>query len=719
MYSVGYSGDSIAHALSSVDWSLLLSNDIPMRRIHINEKDENRNSIITLPVRRIRPTLPRSVIEGQYLSEMLNTYFYPTRNVFDFHQLPIPFECVAADIVTGETVVIKSGSLVQAVRASMAIPAVFSPVYLDRHVLVDGGLTRNFPVEEVKNMDADVVIGSYTGFRIMSEEEIGNVTGTLSQSLALLAIEDAKKQMEFTDILLDLGDGLKKFGAQSFIDSEKIIEVGRHEARKLLPQLLEIKQKQQAAGIGYKRKSVQPKEMKIEKITVSDIQGKPFSDEKMHAVIGIIKDEHNQLPDSLPYLNKAVRELYSHQFYSKVQYIFSPNPDGTKNLNLLLRTVEPVLQMALHYDSYESAGIVFRYKRNNLWLNNSRFIMETDLSQYGKTNISYLKYLNPKLNIWFQVSVKDHKQKYNNLNFRKISELKHFTVSSVQNNISQLGLTAGYSPSTCSAITLSVDFISNQLKKNSGMLPTIFNREDSASGSLLYKHDYVNAFLAYNQNTLDRHLFPTSGNKLTVKAGVFFNQSFSLIQPYDGDLLGKEYYELLNPTSYHTDNYKNPVLQFSIHEYKVLPVSRRISIHGRLFYGLNFRLKNKAFSLINNSEYMFLANKFDLGGYNNYRYENQIPFVGLQVKEFSANNLAAASLSLQCNVWKQLFITPTLSAAAAMDKFHPFYSDVEDNILFGAGVDFDYMTRIGPIKLSYSINSEIIPYSFFSLGYQF
>ncbi|MDO5663947.1 MAG: patatin-like phospholipase family protein [Bacteroidia bacterium] len=718
MYSLGYSGDSITNILSNIDWKYLLSNDIPMQRIHINEKDENRNMIIGLPVEKIRPKLPKFVIDGQYLSEMLCNYLFSARNISNFHQLPIPFECIATDIVTGESVILKEGSLATAVRASMAIPAFFSPVYINDHTLIDGGLTRNFPVEEAKSMGAEVVIGSYTGFRKLAEEEISDITNTIIQLFALSAVEDAKKQMQHVDVLLDLTDAMKKFGSQSFGNYKEIIEIGKTEARKLLPQLIELKKRQQAAGIEYKRHIIQPRHMTIKDITVSDIYGNPFSAQKQDAVLAIIDKDDKQKLDSLPYLNKKIDQLFSHQFYNKVQYSFTPNEDGTKNLNLFLSSTDPTLQIAVHYDTYESAGIVLRYKKNNFWLDNSRLMIEADLSQYGKNRISYLKYLNWKMNTWVRLEYYDHKQKYHNLNFRKISELNHFTVTSLH-YIRQSGkLTAGYSPTINSSISASFEVVSNMLEKNSGMLPSIFYRQDSTSG-LLYNHEFINTFFTYNHNSLNSDLFPISGNKLNLSLGFLFNNSFSLTQPHDGDLIGREYHQLLNPANYSTNNYNSPVLQFSIHEYKVIPLSSRVSLHGRLFYGLNFRKRENTFSLVKNSEYMVLSNKFNLGGYSNYRYEGQIPFAGLRVKEFSTNNLAAVSLSLQWRVWKKLYITPAISVATGMDHINPFHADNKKYTILGAGLSFDYLTPIGPIKLSYSINSEKIPHSFLSLGYQF
>lgn len=719
MYSVGYSGDSIQKSVSTIDWKYLLSNEVPLRRIHINEKDENRNMFVSLPIQNMRPRLPKFVIEGQYLSEVLSDYFFCARNISDFHQLPIPFQCVAADIISGESVILKSGSLARAVRASMAIPAVFSPVHIDDYVLYDGGLTRNFPVEEVKNMGADVVIGSYTGFRKLSQDEISSVTTTIMQSFALSALKDAEKQMELTDILLDLTDDLKDQNIQSFGDYEKFIAIGKREALKLLPQLLELKKKQQAAGIEYKRKQLPEQQVDIKKITVSDIYGEPFPIVKQQDVLSVIgTDDKNQL-DTLRVLKRKVNELFSHQFYNKVEYAFVPNSEGGKNLNLFLRPSEPSLQIALHYDTHEYAGIIFRYKQNNFWSNNSRLSVDIDLAQYSKINLSYLKYLNPSLNVWMKAEFNSNKQRYNDLKFKAISELEHFSVTSVDNMTARLKLLGGYSPSPSSSITASMEYSMDRLEKNSGKLVAFFNTEDSVSASRLYLQSYLGAALAFNQNTLNTDLFPTSGNRLKLKVGLFINDLFSLSRPMPGDEIGEKYRELLDPKTYDDQNYNASVLQFSASEFFAVPVSKKLSFQGQLFYGLNFRKKDQKLALVDESDYLFLANKFYLGGYNNYRYDGQIPFAGFQIKEFSANNLASVSLSLQWNAWKKLYITPSVSAATVMNSINPFQTDNGNFSVAGIGIDFDYLTLIGPVKFSYSLNSYDISHTFLSFGYQF
>lgn len=719
MYAVGYSGNDIQQSLSNIDWKYLLSNDLPIQRFYINEKDNRQNMIVSLPLKKWRPKLPKFAIEGQYLSEMLSQYFFTARNIEDFHKLPIPFQCIASDMEKGETVILRSGSLARAVRASMAIPAIFSPVYIENRRLFDGGLTRNFPVKEVYEMGADVVIGSYTGFRKVPREEINDLTTIISQSFALSPLKDAQSQMELTDILLDLTENLKDAGVQSFSDYEKIIAIGKQEAFKLLPQLLELKRKQKEAGIEYvSKRRVMPTNVPIQNIIVHDIYEKKLPVEKQKSILAVMGNDKNRL-DTLCYLQKKMNKLYAHQFYNKVQYSFTSNNDSTKNLNLYVRPADPSLQIAVHYDTHETAGIILRYTRNNVLLNHSRLMGEIKLSPFIKSNLSYLAYLNPSLDTWLKIEYNDLKEKYNDINFRAISELGYLTIPHINNEMQHIKLTTGYSPTLSTSLTASISFSRNQLKKKSGLLPVIFQDEDSISNPFFYKHNYINTSIAFHQNSLDNTIFATSGNQFMGSAELFFNNSLSLFKPNPNDLIGKDYYQLLNPEGFpNKDDYTNPILRISLSEHKAFPLSKKISLHTHLFYGLNFSKKASGFQLVKMSDYTFIANKFNLGGYYNYRYEGMIPFTGFQIKELSAQNLASLSLSFQWNVWKKLYFTPSVNYASVMDNANPFHLDNFNNI-WGIGIDFDYITLLGPIKVSTSVNSLGIPHAFFSLGYQF
>jgi len=102
--------------------------------------------------------LPGGFVQGQKVGLLLSQLTLPAHGVDDFDDFDIPFRCVAADFETGEPVVLGSGSLAKAIRASMSIPSVFEPIEIDGRLLIDGGVVRNLPVQEVKEMGADIII---------------------------------------------------------------------------------------------------------------------------------------------------------------------------------------------------------------------------------------------------------------------------------------------------------------------------------------------------------------------------------------------------------------------------------------------------------------------------------------------------------------------------------------------------------------------------------
>ncbi len=121
----------------------------------------------------LKPVMPSGVIDGQRLELVLRTVeaLSPTTN--DFDDLPIPFRAVAADIATGEAVVIGSGSLATAMRASMSVPGALPPVNLDGHELVDGGISANLPVGIAQDLGAQRIIAVDISSPLLDEEGPG------------------------------------------------------------------------------------------------------------------------------------------------------------------------------------------------------------------------------------------------------------------------------------------------------------------------------------------------------------------------------------------------------------------------------------------------------------------------------------------------------------------------------------------------------------------
>ena len=172
LYAIGYSADEIKQIVLEADWDQLLSNKSSLDEVVFEEKDYYNRYINELNFSGFKLELPKGLIEGQKLSNLLSKLTRPVHNIEDFSQLPIPYACVAVDIETGLSVVLNKGSLARSMRASMAIPSVFTPVEIDDKLLVDGGIVRNFPVEENLEMGADYIIGVFVGNQPLKKEEI-------------------------------------------------------------------------------------------------------------------------------------------------------------------------------------------------------------------------------------------------------------------------------------------------------------------------------------------------------------------------------------------------------------------------------------------------------------------------------------------------------------------------------------------------------------------
>ncbi len=153
--------------------------------------------------------LPKGVVAGVSIEAVLRQLTARQR-VTDFDRLPIPFRAVATDLTTSEMVVLGSGNLAVAVRASMAIPAVVDPVELDGRVLVDGGLSRNLPVDVARAMGADVIIAINIGTPLRTRKELSGiltVTDQISRILTATNVNQSLKELGPRDVLItpDLG----------------------------------------------------------------------------------------------------------------------------------------------------------------------------------------------------------------------------------------------------------------------------------------------------------------------------------------------------------------------------------------------------------------------------------------------------------------------------------------------------------------------------------
>src|SRR5699024_17601 len=157
----------------------------------------------------------------------------------DFREFPREFRCVAADFETGDAVGLKEGNIVEALRASMAIPGAFTPVEIDEKTLVDGGIAMNFPVSEVRDMGADYVIGSSVTSPLLKSEDFNNPFQVISQLAFYKEEKDFQEQVKSTDFYIDYP--IENFHTSSFSSANEIIKLGIEKGEEVYPELKRIK----------------------------------------------------------------------------------------------------------------------------------------------------------------------------------------------------------------------------------------------------------------------------------------------------------------------------------------------------------------------------------------------------------------------------------------------------------------------------------------------
>ena len=200
LYSIGYTPEQMDSMVRRQDWSFLLSDKIPRSEQNMAEREASEKYVFSLPFgKNAKTQAVGGLIKGQNLANLFSELTVGYHDSIDFNKLPIPFACVSENIVNGNEVNFHKGVLATAMRASMAIPGVFTPVRLDSMVLVDGGVVNNYPVNVARAMGADIIIGVDVQNDLKPANELNSTGSILGQLINLMGLELYKKNLKETD----------------------------------------------------------------------------------------------------------------------------------------------------------------------------------------------------------------------------------------------------------------------------------------------------------------------------------------------------------------------------------------------------------------------------------------------------------------------------------------------------------------------------------------
>ncbi|HPA51164.1 MAG TPA: patatin-like phospholipase family protein [Thermoanaerobaculia bacterium] len=233
LYAAGMSPPEMEWLMGTIDWEDILDDRPSRDRLSFRRKQDEMPSYVDLEMGLTTRGLafPSGLIAGQKLGFLLKSLTLGTVGIEEFDDLPIPFRCIATDIATGEKVVLAGGSLAEAIRASMSIPGVFSPVPRGDRLLVDGGLVDNLPVGEARDLGADVVIAVDVSSDKFDMEKLKSFGGVLSRMTSLPVVRNVSVSAPRANVVLTprVGD----IPSMGFSRAAEIVARGEEEARRL------------------------------------------------------------------------------------------------------------------------------------------------------------------------------------------------------------------------------------------------------------------------------------------------------------------------------------------------------------------------------------------------------------------------------------------------------------------------------------------------------
>lgn len=265
MYATGMSPAEIQEFAKRIDWDAVMLPGPKYRQISYRRKQDRRDYQIEAALG-LKHGLngPNGFNSGEGVDLLLDRIAFPESGISSFDDLAIPFRCVATDMLSGDRVVLRNGSLAKAVRASMAIPGVFTPVNLNGRVLADGGIVENIPVEVAQEMNANTVIAVDLRIPLGEPQQLETLTGVLSRALSVMILQNERRSLALanTTITIDTGN----YSNDDYDRVAELIRLGYQSAASQAAALLPYTIKNDAEWQSYlsersARKHLPPKEV--------------------------------------------------------------------------------------------------------------------------------------------------------------------------------------------------------------------------------------------------------------------------------------------------------------------------------------------------------------------------------------------------------------------------------------------------------------------------
>lgn len=664
LYASGYNASQIDSIFKRTNFDELINDYIPRSSKNFYGKKNDELYAIVLPFSNFRVGIPEALSKGMYNYNLLSSLTRNVRHVRDFNKLPTPFLCIGTNIETGEEVLLNKGNLVQAMMASAAFPSLFTPVEIDGNLLVDGGVVNNYPIKEVRNLGADIIIGVDVQDDLMKRKNLKNATRILVQITNLQSIEKMKSKIKDTDVYIK--PDIRDYGVISFDKGEEIIRKGEEAAFAVYEKIKSLVDEENF----YKKPKLKIASDTLEIKKINSDQLDNYTKEYIRGKLRFKPGSTITYDD----LKTGINNLNATQNFSTISYCLQPDGDQD-DLDLVLKEnpTQTFLKLGLHYDGLYKSAVLLNLTHKKTFLKNDVTSMDIILGDNFRYDLNY--YVENGFNISF-----GFRSRLNQFNRNVTTSLSGLVSENPNINL------------------INVDFLD---LSNQAYFQTIFVQKFLMGGGLEYKYLKINSpTLSNTENIIDKSSYISAFAYL--KYDSFDSKSF----PRSGLFFSTDLQTYLA-----SSDYTNKFTPFSIAKAEIAfakTVFRKATVKIGTDAGFNIGSDSVPF-------FDFILGGFGYNKINNFNY-----FYGYDFLSIAGNSFIKTDITLDYEIIKKNHVNFSANFANLGNDIFTTVDWISMPKYSGYAVGYGLETIIGPIEVKQSWSPQMAKsFTWFSIGFMF
>lgn len=656
LYAIGYNASELDSIVRAQDWMYLFSDKIERSHRSFQSKQQNDIYLLSIPFnQKIKLDALTGVMKGQSILNKFSALTIGYHDMTTFDSLPIPYACVAADLVSGTEVILREGSLPLAMRTSMSVPGFFEPVRKDSMVMIDGGVLNNFPTDIIRKMGADIIIGIDVSTTGLEPTKLNTLLDVANRIAFLSGENKYAENLKYADIYIN--PRLIGFEATDFKPTaiDTMITMGEKATREVWDELIALKHKVLSDGETYQKPVHVAHDNDSISIDRMHIEGlSSYDEEWIINKTGFIKGSKVSYSD----VSDFIFTIQGLDAFKSVSYKIIKDD---KNEKILMVYVEEKsrgsLNVGMHIDTEDVASVLLQ--------------ATSGFGSHNQHKIAATAKINQ--NPWFTLRYSRTNHKMRSLGLNYTLSYKDFRLLERGRRIYNINFLRnsfkiGYK-----------DYSRKDLRFEIGMQYDIFSDVSNffTPNYVQYKEsdeDLISAYLKIDVDAMDDVVTPTKGVLFT-----------SRLQLYGNDLFESKRYALGD---------------LSLNVVGAIPMNSRFCLLPELFGRV----------LVGNKVPGFFSNY--IGGEYGQRYViGQHAFYGVHFAEVMDNALVGTRLALRYQIAKKHYVS---CIGNYLFNSHDLRDIFKERTQIGGAIKYTYNSMIGPISASIDFSDRSNDIGFFA-----